>query len=454
MRNPKLTILALSLAGAFTARAADPAAEPKKEPAAKPAPSLSPKAAHGGMTTEEEAEFNRIRIKTEALEDSRDASGFKGLKISGYADVNYVYNVNKERGTFQFLVPIDKEPYAYDNSYFGTVALDIQKETDSGTRFRLTLVPKRSTGDVMGEYSIVHEATVSIPVSGKVRVFAGQIPDWQGYEYLPATQNKLITHNLLFDFTLPAAYTGAGLEFPLDKLAMKAAVVNINTSVRNLGEHVPVLVFRGDYGVSEFFGWGFAGLVGNKANFRADDGVGNPVTALPYDTKDTLAGTFEADLWYTRGALSLFGQASWGMQQKAAITADPTTGDLRDAQWYGASAEAAYKFSPRFEGVLRGDYVYNQKNGGGLLDWTFADPVNGLGPDPVGDQEKGADRYAATVGFNYAVNANTTFKAEYRYDGATRSVFGNKAALADPASADAKYSKNNSLVSTGVVVFF
>lgn len=410
------------------------------------------------MTPEQEAEFNRIRIKTEALEDARDASGLKGLKISGYADVNFVYNVNKERGTFQFLVPIDKEPYGYDNSYFGSLGLDVQKETDSGTRYRLTIVPKRSTGDVMGEFSIVHEATVSIPVTSGVRLFAGQIPDWQGYEYLPPTQNKLITHNLLFDFSLPSAYVGAGLEFSLFDIAMKAALVNVNTSVRNIGEHVPALVFRGDYGVSEFLGFGFGGVVGPKTNFRADDGVGNPVTGAPYDTKDTFASTFEVDAWYTRGNLSLFGQASWGRQKDAAITADPTTGDLRDSVWYGASAEAAYKFTPRFEGVLRADYIYNQENGGGLLDWTFADPSNGLGPDPAGDPEKGADRYAVTVGANYAVNANTTFKIEYRYDGATRSVFGNKEAILDYAngttSPEAKYLKRNSLVSTGVVVFF
>src|SRR5512137_1628597 len=127
MKTLKLTILALALASAFPNRAAAQQAKP-------------------GMTPEQLAEFNRIAVKTEALEDGRDSSGFKNLKISGYADVNYVYNFNKERGTFQFLVPSSAEPYGYDNSYFGSVAIDIQKETDSGTRFRLTLIPARSTG--------------------------------------------------------------------------------------------------------------------------------------------------------------------------------------------------------------------------------------------------------------------------------------------------------------------
>ena len=440
MRTLKLTILALALASAFPNQAADLTAKP------------------AGMTPEQLSEFNRIAVKTEALEDGRDDSGFKNLKVSGYADVNYIYNFNKERGTFQFLVPVNKEPYGYDNSYFGSVALDIQKEMDSGTKFRLTLVPKRSTGDVMGEYSIVHEATVSIPLGGDTRVFAGQIPDWQGYEYLPPTQNKLITHNLLFDFTLPSAYTGAGLEFSLGNLAMKAAIVNINSSVRNIGESVPALVFRGDYEVSEFLGFGFAGVTGMKTNYRSDDV--NPVTTEAYDTKDTMVNTFEVDGWYTRGDLSLYGQLTYGQQADAAITADPVTGEMRDAQWYGASAMLGYKLTPRLEGLLRVDYLSNQKNGGGLLDYTFADPNNGIGPDmspdpaadPVAVADKGADRYAITAGLNYAINANATFKFEYRYDGASLAVFGNKDALT--GGADPGYRKSNSLISTGVVVFF
>jgi len=447
--TPKLTILALALAASLPTQAAEPAIDTKKElQALKDRIAELEKAkapAGGGMTAEQQQDFNRIALKTEAMEDARDESGFKGLKISGYADVNYVYNVNKERGTFQFLVPNDQEPYAYDNSYFGSIALDIQKETESGTKYRLTLVPKRGIGDFFGYGSIVHEATVNIPVGGDVKLFAGQIPDWQGYEYVQPTLNKLITHNLLFDFTLPYGYVGGGLEFGLGDLAMKAAIVNVNTAIRNVGESVPSLAFRGDYEVSEYLGFGFAGLIGNKANLRSDDV--NPITTEAYDTKDTMAATIEADFWYTRGDLTLNGQLSYGQQEKAAITADPVTGDMRDARWYGASALLGYKLTPRLEGILRADYLMNEDNGGGLLDWTFADGINGIGPDQNGgDPEKGSDKYAVTVGLNYSINENATFKAEYRYDGASQNVF--------QKNSDGSFVKSNSLISTGVVVFF
>ena len=44
------------------------------------------------------------------------------------------------------------------------------------------------------------------------RRWLGQIPDWTGYELPLPAGNKFITHNLLFDFMAPTAYTGAVLD--------------------------------------------------------------------------------------------------------------------------------------------------------------------------------------------------------------------------------------------------
>jgi opacity protein-like surface antigen len=451
MKILKLTTLALALSGAGPTLAAEPDA---KAPPAAPA--------GAGMTAEQQAAFDRIAIKAEALEDGRDASGLKGFKFSGYMDPAYVYNFNKQRGSFEFLAPIIKEPYGYDAGYFGTLAIDVVKETDSGTKFHLTLYPKRGGGDVMGENSIVHEASVWIPLGGlSTKLFAGQLPDWSGYEYYAPNLYKNVTHNLLFDFTLPSAYTGAGIELIRGKWDLKFMVANMNSSIRAVGEQIPMFVFRGDYTGGEFWGFGFAGAEGYKSNFRpfVDSGFGQDANGValdaagnPVSTKDTRYDSFEIDGWYNRGDVTLNAHVGVGQQQKAAITADATTGNLRTAQWIGVSVLAAYKFTPRTEGVLRGDYVYNQKNGGGLLDYTIADAGNGIGPDLAGDLEKGANRYAITAGLNYALNSNVTLKGEYRFDGANLAVFGNKAALTSGGTP--KYLKYNSLIATSAVFFF
>lgn len=381
-----------------------------------------PAGAQWGMTPEQAAEFNRLTVKTEALEDSRDASGFKGLKITGAIDPTYIYNRNQRRGGFQFLNSVADSPYAYDNSYFGTATVDFQKETDSGTKWRLTLTPQRGVGSVVDTRSIVQEASVSVPLGEPTtRLIAGQLPDWSGYEFQQATLNKLVTHNLLYDFTLPTAYTGAGVELTRGKWIVKAVLANMNATKRQANEKTPVLAYRVDYSRGEYQGFGFAGVHGKAANFR---GTGaNPVTGVNYSAADTALNLFEIDAYFVRGDWTVQGQLSAGQQRRAAITADPVTGELRTSRWYGASGLLAYKFTPRFEGIARADYLYNKKNGGGLLGFTVADDLNGIGPDPLGDPEVGSNRTALSLGLGYLFNQNTTLKAEYRLDRASQAVF-------------------------------
>lgn len=407
-----------------------------------------------GMTPDQQAEFNRVTVKAEALEDARDMSGMKLMKINGYMDPAFIWNKRQDRAGFQFLNKVEDDGYNYDNSYFGTVSLDFQKETDSGTKWRLTLSPNRGVGSVFDGNSIVHEATVSIPLGDlQTRLIAGQMPDWSGYEYLQPTLNKLITHNLLFDFTLPTAYTGAGMEITRGKWITKAMLANMNASKKQPGNKAPVVTYRVDYAKGEFQGFGFAGVHGKAANFT--ENVVDGVTGEVIGQKDSRLDLFEFDAYFIRGDWTLQGQISVGQQKDASITPDPVTGALRKAQWWGVSALAAHKFDPRLEGIVRVDYLNNTKNGGGLLGYTASDDRNGIGPgwsdDGAGgwtqaDPDKGVKRMALSLGMGWVMNMNTVVKAELRIDRANAPVF-----------IDAKsgsYSKTNQLLGTAVVVSF
>ncbi len=409
-------------------------------------------AAPAGMTPEQQQDFNRIAVKTEALEDARDMNGFKGLKVSGYMDPTYVYSQRQHRAGFQMLDSVADHPYTFDDSYIGLAMLDLVKETDSGSRWRLTLVPQRSTQAVAeSSASILHEASVSIPITDlQTRFIAGHIPDWSGYEYLPATQTKTITHNLLFDLTEPTAYTGAGMELTRDKWIVKTILANFNGSKRNAGEKTPVLAYRVDYAKGEFQGFGFAGVHGRAANNTQNvlDGIGDPVAQ-----RDSRLDIFEFDAYFIRGDFTAQGQLSWGRQAKASVTA-AADGELRTAYWSGLSGLLAYKFEPRLEGVVRADYIFNKKNGGGLLTYASPDNVNGIGysmKDADGDGSpdninRGVNRGALTLAANYAFNLNTVLKCEYRYDWATGEVFAN--------TKDGGFKKSNQLIATSVVVSF
>ncbi len=453
------TLLALALVAAFPAAAQsnadllkelralrDKVTELENKLAAPPA------AGQWGMTPEQAKELSRVAVKAEALQDNFADQGFKGLKITGQMDPTYIYNKAQDNASFVFLNNGGAR-YTYDNSYFGMAVIDFAKETEGGTLWKLTLAPERGTGALINGGSIIHEASVSIPLGDlQTRLWLGQIPDWTGYEITLPAGNKLITHNLLFDFMAPTAYTGAVMDVKSGKWWTRVGLANVNTARESSGNKAPALIYRVDYSKGEYDGFGFTGLHGKIANFAADATDATTGDLLfPGDTgKSTFANLIEADAYFVRGDLSLFGQVSYGQQKRAAIF--NSDGVLRDAQWWGLSGTAAYKLTPRLEGVVRADYIDNKKNGGGLLGYTVDDPVNGIGRGLLEDgsfakgEATGSNRYALTMGMNYRVDENATFKLEYRYDGANQAVFGQVK--------DGTYKKSNHLFGASMVVSF
>lgn len=477
MQRPPLALLALALAmtvplpaaaqgndeilkelRALRERVAELERRLQQAPAAAPAASAGP----WGMTPEQARELNRIAIKAEGLQDSFADQGLKGLKISGQMDPTWIVNRASDEAGFVFLNHGDAR-YSYDNSYFGMVVLDFEKETDSGVRWKLTLAPERGAGALFNG-SIVHEASVSVPLGDlQTRLWLGQIPDWTGYEYTLPAQNKLITHNLLFDTMAPTAYTGAVLDLTRGKWWLRGGIANMNSARNGPGNRQPVLIYRIDYAKGEFSGFGFGGVHGQAANAAADgshlvdtgtvDDQGAPVleeTPFASAGRHTTLHLLEADAYFVRGDWSFFGQFSAGQQKGAAIF--NSDGVLRDARWWGLSGLAGYKLTPRLEAVLRADYVRNTKNGGGLLGYGTDDPVNGIGRGwlPDGSYAKGeavgANRYAVSLGMNYLFDESTIFKLEVRHDGADQPVF--------EFVRQARYRKTNELFGASVVVSF
>ncbi len=422
----------------------DRVGELEKKLGEKPAPAAEKQ---WGMTPEQLQDFNRIAVKTEATEDNLAAQGFKGLTVSGFIEPTYIYNKLQHRAGFQFLN--DQSIFAYDTSYMGSASIDFTKETDSGTKWKLTLTPNRGVGGVIGA-SIVQEASVSVPLTDlATRLIAGQIPDWSGYEYQQPTLNPFTSHNLLYDFTLPTSYTGAGMDVKTGKWEFKGMLANVNKTIRQEGEKTPVIVYRGDYSMNEYAGFGFAGLHGKAFNFNTSG--------------STAANLLEADGYYTRGDWTYQGQVGMGMQRQAAVLTDSSGTTFLDAKWWGLSGLMGYTITPRLQALARADYIRNKKNGGGLFGYTaFTDasgtavPVdgrNGLGvngnciADPtLPDCATGSNRYALTVGMKYAFNPSTTFKAEFRLDGSNKPVFLDIKSLT--------YHKTNQMLGTSVVVFF
>ncbi len=422
---------------ALKAREAKEASD-SKAAAAKAAVPLPP----SGMTPQQVQDLNRVNVKAEMIEDALE--GFKGLRITGQLDPTYIYNNAQGRGGFQFLGSMRDDGYHYDSSYFGMAVIDLQKELDSGIRLHLALAPNRGAGSAIDTgRSIVHEASVMIPLAdSQTRLLAGQIPSWSGYEAALPNQNRLITHNLLFDFTQPRALTGAGAEWVAGQWIVKGMLANLDEGLRPSGQKTPVIAYRADWSKGEYRSYGFAGVHGKGPN-RVNGGP------------DTTLNLFEVDGYYNGAGWNAQGQLTLGNQSGGAVTPNAVTGARRDSRWWGASGLFAYRLQPRLEAIVRLDYLNNSGNGGGLYG-SGADARDGIGPEMIGrgadgqllfrNADLGASRYALAVGLNYVFNANVSFKAEYRLDHATLPVF--------EVVGDGSFRRSNHLFGASMVLSF
>ncbi|MFC0167231.1 DUF3138 family protein [Pseudoduganella danionis] len=415
---------------------------------------VSAKVAQAADNGVDPAEFNRIRIKTEAMEDATEANGFKGVKISGYVDPTYMYNRNAKTSSFVFLnnnsaVNGSTETFGYDNTFFGSGMLNFEKELEGGTKVKLTMMPSKSAGAGYNFGNLVHEATLVVPLGDlNTRLIAGQWADWTGYELIPSNQNKLITHNLLFDFSAANFYTGAGMEFVNGQWDTKVLVGNLNRSRIDTGKReTPGLFYRVDYAKGEFNGFGFSGI---HAGFDDHDQFGR-------------LDLMEVDGYFTRGDWNVQGQLSYGRQKATDYNAYSGNG----THWFGLSGLASYKITPRFETIARFDYINNRGNGGGVFGSTFGgvckditgadancpDGRNGFGSSMmfdgsswvVSDPTQGTRRYALSLGVNYALMPGVNVKGEYRYDRSSGNVF---------KTFDESYRKDNHVLGVSTVVSF
>jgi Protein of unknown function (DUF3138) len=417
-----------------------------------------------------QAEADRVRVKVESLEDERESSGFKGLKVSGFVDPTYIYNKNANTSSFVFMnnfsnVNGSGEVYTYDNAYFGTALIKLEKELDNGSKLMLELMPHKSYGSGFNIGSLINQATVTIPLtSSRFKFIAGQFGSWPGYEYQLPTAKKTITNNLFFDFTEPTFITGAGLDYTEGKWIYKGIVGNLNSGRDNV-TRAPVVHYRVDYSKGEFNGFGFSGLHGQApANFGGGfafnpASVTDPTAPVAVEVPTRSHFDYlEADAYFVRGDFTWQGQLDFGRHKGAAFNGG-------DAQWAGISNLVAYKFTPRNEGIFRFDYIDNHKNGGGtpnvgLVSCTdptvaggcaFGDSLNGFGPDvsgtnPDADPNRGAKRMALTLGYNYNWNLNTLLKFELRHDRADLPVFFD--------SKNSNFTKSNTIFGASTVMSF
>jgi hypothetical protein len=403
-------------------------------------------------------QVNRLEQRLDLGEDDTEKSGFKGLKINGVIEAAFKRNTISASNEFSASA-------GYATNEFGMVQITKESQDGEGVDWTLRLLP--------GGDSLVHEASLSIPLNKTTRIIAGFMPDFQGYELAfpnanATLGNQLITHNALYDLAGATAYTGAGMAYTLGggKYAFKWLIGNadsasdstdidatnlkrISVPLHNAGTDVysettgstsavsdkktSIFAYRGDWYVNDTSYVGLSGLHGR----------GNRVF-------DIMA----ADGGITRGDWQLNGQVTIGRMDLASANGSGTS-------WQGLSGLVGYKIVPRLQLLARADYLMNSENGGGTYAYYSLDgtPAFGTGLGPVRDADgkfdsdpatglataKGANLMRLTFGTNYQLNSTTQWKAEYRLDQSSGYNFVNS---------NGSYSKDKQSMATSLVLSF
>ena len=409
----KLLVVALACAFPLGSAFAQSAADLKKEiEALKAQLQLLQKKvediSQAADTTPLSQQVNRIEQKMDLADNAAGESGFQGMKINGVIETTLSYNDIDRSNT-----AIAGSGYSSTNDYAGYGMVQITKESQDGegVDWTLRLLP--------GATSIVHEASISVPLSPERRLIAGLMPDFQGYEYsFPHADstlgNQLITHNALFDLAGATAYTGAGISYSLDggNAAFKWMIGNVDGGLDSAVDNVdPInaanssvktvaLAYRADWYVGDTSYVALSGLHGSmNRNFT--------IMAI--------------DAGLSRGDYQFNGQITTGQEARAAANGGT-------ANWTGMSGFFGVKVTPRLQLMARGDYIWNSSNGGGTYAYNGGDSTTGLGPknltstagsyevDSDSNATTGANLTRLTFGTNYQINSNTQWKTEYRLD--------------------------------------
>ncbi|WP_293764249.1 DUF3138 family protein [uncultured Aquitalea sp.] len=415
-----------------------------------------------------------MEMKVDKLTNDANEGPIAGLSVTGYIDPTYIYNRTGKSAGFQFVN--HSGSYGYANSTFGDVYLDIKKTFGVGPMApsaEISIMPNRGSGNTLldggGKNGIINTAIINYPISDTTQLVAGLMNSFGGYEYQLSTQMNTITHGLLYDFSDPGSYVGAGFNWSHGSWATKFMIANeqyrttpnsaMDSNGQTRSNNTPTVTGRVDYTLTSNWDVGGSANVGRQALYAHQDANGNADGTFGFQggSSNPYSNYYfgELDATYT-GTDSVYNaELDYGRQKNAAWNGG-------DAVWWGFSLMAHQKWTSetfgRMGATLRYDYLNNSKNGGGgggiALDAASGiDSVNGFGvPNSCllnssanGTDCNGVNRQSLTAALLFYPSDQLTLKMEYRHDWANGDVF---------QRTDGSYRKSNDVFAAQAVYSF
>ncbi|WP_287879821.1 DUF3138 family protein [Aquitalea sp.] len=445
------------------------------------------KAPEADDNTELKQRVAGMEMKVDKLTTDASEGPIAGLSITGYMDPTYLASrVGKSSG-FQFVNHSNQ--YAYTNSTFGDVYLDIKKTFGVGPMApsaEVSIMPNRGSGNNLltsgGNSSvgnnIINTAIINFPLSDTTQLVGGLMNSFGGYEVQQSNQMNTITHGLLYDFSDPGSYVGAGFNWSHGSWATKFMIANEQfhtnpNSASDANSHThsnstPTVTGRVDYTMTSNLDIGGSMNVGRQSLYaHTNSTTGNADGTYGYQgtSSSAYSGYYFGELDMTlTGTDSVYNaEIDYGRQKQAAWNGG-------DAVWWGFSMLAHQKWNSdwfgRMGATLRYDYLNDSKNGGGGggialssgttnggTNYGGVDGTNGFGISQAcfnsstanGTDCSGATRQALTAALLFYPTDQLTLKMEIRHDWANRDVF---------LRSDGNYRKSNDIFAAQAVYSF
>lgn len=355
------------------------------------------------------AEVNGIYTEP-ATKDLGQLTGLKlfdGLKVRGWLDVYYEYNLNSPPGD----TPIGGRVFDIEDQSFTLeqVELELEKVPErGGVGFKLDLAAGDAQDQIFDSISTFHgpdsvsegdryvqHASIAYlaPIGRGLRIDAGKFVTHIGGETIESIKNNNFSHSYFFTYAIPFQDTGVRLNYAwTDTFYTELYVLNGWNATQDHDDQKSV-------GVS--FGWTL-GPVSWYLNYLAGEETDavtdcSPDAGLQAGCNSTSRSLIDTQVFWALDRLNLALAADYGEQ-------DDIPG-LGDVEWYGLAAYGRYKVSEVFEPALRLE-IYKDPDG-----FTVGTP---------------ADKFTSvTLTFNYRLGsgqAHVLLRPEIRWDKADTEV--------------------------------
>jgi outer membrane murein-binding lipoprotein Lpp len=419
-------------------------------------------------------------LQVETLSTAASEGPTAGLSVTGYLDPVYLYNRNARSGGFSFLD--HNSAYTYYNGNAGDVYLDIKKTFGVGPlapSAEIQIQPNRGAGNTTLDgakgNNMFNTAFVTIPHDDANQFVAGLMPSLAGYEYQQSNTLPTLTHNLLYDFSIPGYFVGIGYNGSHGEYTWKVILGNeqnlthaataSDSSARLHTNLTPMINWRIDRSKGAW-DWGWSAAVGRQLIYSGN--AAGDCTSGGFGYNCSSSGAFstymftEIDASYAVADSTFNAEFDLGNQKHAAWNGG-------DATWWGFSLLYTQKWRLPTIGLMgfaaRWDYLNDSKNGGGGGNTYVGgssiagsaspgtDGLNGFGIDPAclassnnnGQSCKGANHQDIALDLMFYPAVSYTVKVEYRHDWSNRNVF---------QRADGSWRKSNDVIGTTLVYTF